>query len=447
MSFSVGIDTFNISIPKGSGVATYGFNLNSSLRELGIETHLLYSPEGGLAGSGLVSEMSLFDAPTPTPTSPSIYSDFASIVRDIKAMTSPLGRTAQRIAVSGAIITRQIPRRAPACSQLWGCGDLFRGAHRGYGAWGKFTPLTFDEAEGAAPNVMHWTYVLPIRAKGRPNLYTIHDLVPIRLPYATLDNKRRYHALCQEICATADGVVTVSEHSKRDIVDILKIDEKRVTVTYQAVDLPRAIIDRDEAEVAREIEAMFGLGWRDYFIFFGAVEPKKNLARVIEAYLASGVTSPLVIIGGKSWHDDDEIALMYEDLVELSVIREGLVRRADRVRLYGYLPFTLLVSLIRGAKATLLPSLYEGFGLPVLESMLLGTPVLASTEGSLPEVAGDAALLVDPYDAQEIRRGIVSLDNDSDLRAELSRRGAAQAAKFSPEAYRTRLADLYRPYG
>jgi glycosyltransferase involved in cell wall biosynthesis len=349
--------------------------------------------------------------------------------------------------MSGAVITRQVERRAPPAHAVWASGNLFHGANRAYGAWGKFTPLEFDEAEHPGPRIMHWTYAIPIRAKGRPNLYTIHDLVPIRLPFATLDNKRRHLSLCREICATADGVVTVSEHSKRDIVQLLGVDEKRITVTHQAVSLPEALTGRDETDVAREVEGMFGLPWREYFIFFGAIEPKKNLARVIEAYLGSGVTAPLVIIGGKAWLDDDQTQLMYEDLVETSVLRDGLLRRADRVRLYDYLPFSLLVSLIRGAKATLLPSLYEGFGLPVLESMLLGTPVLASTQGSLPEIAGEAALLVDPYDARAIRRGITALDRDADLRAELTRRGVAQAAKFSTQTYQARLAELYGPFG
>jgi glycosyltransferase involved in cell wall biosynthesis len=443
MSLSIGVDAFNISMPKGSGVATYGLNLNLSLNELGIETHLLYGPEQGPGKVALVNEMSLFDAPT----APSASRYLASVIRDLKSLTAPLGRRARRVPASGAVIRRQIARRAPACSETWASNNLFHSANMAYGVWGRFTPLTFDETERSGPSLMHWTYPLPLRAIGRPNLYTIHDLVPIRLPYATLDNKRRYHDLCKEICATADGIVTVSEHSKRDLVEILGVEAKRINVTYQSVDLPEAMVQRDAAEVAREIEGMFGLGWRDYFIFFGAIEPKKNLARVIEAYLGAGVDAPLVIIGGKAWLDDDQIELMYEDLVETSLIREGLIRRADRIRLYDYLPFSLLVSLIRGAKATLLPSLYEGFGLPVLESMLLGTPVLASTEGSLPEVAGDAALLVDPYDAQAIRRGIVALDKDADLRGELERRGLLQAGKYSPAAYRTRLAELYRPFG
>ena len=443
MTLSIGIDAFNISMLKGSGVATYGFNLNHSLRELGFETHLLYGPEQGPGKNALVNEMSLFDAPAP----PSVSRYLASLIRDLKSVTSPLGRRARPIPNSGAVVRRQVARRSPPCSVVWGSNNLFHGANRGYGTWGKFTPLNFDGAELPGPSVMHWTYPLPLRAPKRPNLYTIHDLVPIRLPYATLDNKRRYYTLCQEICATADGIVTVSQHSKRDMVDILKVDAKRITVTYQSVELPEAMIQREDIEVAREIEGMFGLGWRGYFIFFGAIEPKKNLARLIEAYLGAGVDAPLVIIGGKAWLDDDQTELIYDDIVELSVIREGLVRRADRIRVYDYLPFSLLVSLIRGAKATLLPSLYEGFGLPVLESMLLGTPVLSSTEGSLPEVAGDAALLVDPYDPLAIRRGIVALDQDADLRAELIRRGALQAAKYSPAAYRMRLAELYQPFG
>jgi glycosyltransferase involved in cell wall biosynthesis len=99
--------------------------------------------------------------------------------------------------------------------------------------------------------------------------------------------------------------------------------------------------------------------------------------------------------------------------------------------------------LIRGARAVVFPSLYEGFGLPVLESMVLGTPVVASGESSLPEIAGDAALLVDPYDTEQIARGITTIVNDGDLRAELSRRGRAQAAKFSIDRYRERVEALY----
>jgi glycosyltransferase involved in cell wall biosynthesis len=104
----------------------------------------------------------------------------------------------------------------------------------------------------------------------------------------------------------------------------------------------------------------------------------------------------------------------------------------------------MLANLIRGARAVLFPSLYEGFGLPVLEAMQLGAPVLASTGGALPEVAGDAALLVDPFDVEAVRKSIVALDADEGLRDELTQRGLVRSQAFSPEAYRDRLAGLYR---
>jgi glycosyltransferase involved in cell wall biosynthesis len=108
-----------------------------------------------------------------------------------------------------------------------------------------------------------------------------------------------------------------------------------------------------------------------------------------------------------------------------------------------YAPFPLLVSLIRGAKATLFPSLYEGFGLPVLESMLLGTPVLTSNTSSIPEVVGDAALLVNPYDGNAIAEGIRELETNEALRRDLVERGAQQARLFSEFQYRQRLRSVY----
>jgi glycosyltransferase involved in cell wall biosynthesis len=116
-----------------------------------------------------------------------------------------------------------------------------------------------------------------------------------------------------------------------------------------------------------------------------------------------------------------------------------------RQRIYRlhYVSQPMLVTIIRGACALIFPSLYEGFGLPVLEAMLLGTPVVTSRLGSLAEVAGDAASLVNPYEVSDIARGIVRIVEDADLRAELSTRGRTQAAVFSAERYRERVAQLY----
>jgi glycosyltransferase involved in cell wall biosynthesis len=293
------------------------------------------------------------------------------------------------------------------------------------------------------PDLAHWTYPLPLRVPGAVNLFTVHDLVPLRLPYTTLDNKRRYLALLRTIARTADHLVTVSECSRRDIIEITGIAPERVTNTYQAVDIPAGYRATAEEQVAREVEGAIGAGYKDYFLFWGSIEPKKNIGRIVEAYMASGLTTPLVIVGAQAWRAEGELRLL--DALANGKPAKGDVRRGRVIQL-PYAPFGLLVSLIRGAKAALFPSLYEGFGLPVLEAMLLGTPVLCSNTSSLPEVAGDAAIAVDPYDTAAIAAGLRALDADAGLRADLTRRGLAQAAHFSPERYRARLAALYERF-
>jgi glycosyltransferase involved in cell wall biosynthesis len=145
----------------------------------------------------------------------------------------------------------------------------------------------------------------------------------------------------------------------------------------------------------------------------------------------------LVVAGG--WQNETEMKL----LAEQNDGERAPNRSRRGIHRIDYVSLATLVTLIRGARAVIFPSLYEGFGLPVLEAMTLGTPVVASCESSVPEIAGDAALLVDPYDTDQIARAIRTIVNDADLCAELSCRGPAQAAKFSVDRYRERVAAVY----
>ncbi|QYU67817.1 glycosyltransferase family 4 protein [Leptolyngbya sp. 15MV] len=301
---------------------------------------------------------------------------------------------------------------------------------------------------------MHWTYPVPLAGAGVPNIYTIHDLVPLRLPYTTLDNKKRYLGTVRGIARNAAHIVTVSEASRRDIITMLDVPEDRVTNTGQAVELPDRATLKPVEMVQAELQGVFGLEWQRYFLFFGAIEPKKNVGRLIEAYLGSGSTLPLVICGKQAWNAHQELGLLYEDDRRDFVPRgpiegvQGMARRLrDRVILLNYVPFRLLLGLIRGARAMLFPSLYEGFGLPVIEALHLGTPVMTANTSSLPEVAGDAALLVNPYDTRAMAEAIRSLDQDAGLRAELSARGPRQAASFDNASYEARLIPLYQRLG
>ena len=428
------IDGFNITLAKGSGIATYGRNLLSTIDSLGMSGQVLYGPAAKRSASNVVNEAALVDADRPP-------AKLKKLERFRRTYVSRFGQTAWPITPSGEVVWPSRGGGRPEATAYWAAQDLFHIANRCFNAYGKETPVSFEEtADVRRPDAMQWTATVPLYARGMPNIYTIHDLIPLRLPHTTTDDKATYMALCQMIARRADHIAVVSETTRQDVIRLLGVSEDRVTNTYQAVHLPEALTSRSQSDVTIELEGVFNLGWKDYFLHFGAIEPKKNLGRIVEAYLASGVETPLVIVGGRAWLDEGETALLNQ------VMKDG-GPSAQRIRRYEYMPFSLLISLIRGAKATLFPSLYEGFGLPVLESMALSTAVLTSTGGSLPEVAGDAAISVDPYDVQAMTQGLRALDADEALREDLVRRGLDQAAKFSVEAYRGRLAGLYGRLG
>jgi glycosyltransferase involved in cell wall biosynthesis len=424
------IDGYNLGLEKGTGVATYARNLSHEVGRLGHRTSILYGQQGLSSREPLLREIGFFDSGT---------IKGQGRLRDLAGLVSPLAARGKVVPVTGRVVTRQFTTRLPHYDTLYNANDVFRRAHGRFQAWGRTTAVRLP----TQPDLAHWTYPLPLRVPGAANLFTLHDLVPLRLPYTTLDDKRRYLALLRMIARTADHLVTVSESSRRDIIDITGIAPERITNTYQAVDIPARYLDTPESQVAREVEGAIGAGYKDYFLFWGSIEPKKNIGRIVEAYMASGLATPLVIVGARAWRAEGELRLL--DALANAKAPKGDVRRGRIVQL-PYAPFGLLVNLIRGAKAALFPSLYEGFGLPVLEAMLLGTPVLCSNTSSLPEVAGDAAIAVDPYDTAAIAAGLRALDADADLRADLARRGIAQAALFSPERYRARLAALYERF-
>jgi len=429
-------DGLNLSLAEGTGVATYTRILTQVARELGHEVGVVYGSPQVPPKNRLLREVTFFDEKRAIKSS--IAAELVNYVSDQIRYHLPVKPTP--VELSGAVVTRQFASTLPMLDQIFVARKLFENARLHFSWTKSFVELAFDPQ----PDILHCTYQLPLRSKSACNIYTIHDLVPLRLPFATLDNKRQMFRLLKKIAADADHIVTVSENSKRDIIEFLDVDEKRVTNTYQAVYFPEIYLNRSDNVIAEQLSGTFGLELHQYLLFFGALEPKKNVGRLVEAYLSSGVDIPLVLVAAEGWHNDAEIRLLAE-LRENEPPPNGLERSPVRraVRRFRYVPLATLVTLIRGARAVVFPSLYEGFGLPVLEAMVLGTPVITSRESSLPEIAGDAALLVDPYEADDIARAITTIVGDADLRAELSQRGKLQAAKFSVERYRERVAALY----
>lgn len=430
------IDGFNLSLEQGTGVATYARNLSFALRDLGAEVGVLYgTPNSTISFYSIMREIAFFD---PRHSKQSLLEK--NLIDLWWAMTLHFGEIVTQVPMTDRVIRDTFRARLPHFDHIWNVHHLYQKGEL-YGKWfGRRMNVYFRET----PDIMHWTYPLALRIANAKNIYTLHDLVPLRLPYTTLDNKRHYFRLVRRLTRNADHIVTVSEASKKDIINLFGIPETRITNTYQAVDIPARYRNKPISDVKSDVEGTFGLNYKNYFLFFGAIEPKKNVGRMIEAYLASGVTDPLIIVGKKAWKSEEELRLISDnEHVRYLLTNGNITERRFRVLHVDYAPFPLLVSLIRGAKAVLFPSLYEGFGLPALEAMFLGTPVLTSNTASMPEVVGNAALQVDPYDTRALVEGIRALDSDADLRGRLAEAGPVQAQQFSPERYQARLAEVY----
>ena len=233
--------------------------------------------------------------------------------------TTPFGELAVPVPITGQVIATTFRDRLPHFDEIWNVQDLFQQAHAHFRIFKRELRVTIPQP----PQLMHWTYPLPLRAVGARNIYTLHDLVPLRLPYTTLDNKRRYFRLNRRLGQQADHIVTVSEASRRDIISLLGVPEERVTNTYQAVDIPRKFTEAPAQAVADEVRGSFGLEPGGYWLFFGAIEPKKNVGRMIQAFLASGVEGPLVIVGKKAWKSEEELRLMFDDHIR-TLVQEGM---------------------------------------------------------------------------------------------------------------------------
>ena len=267
-----------------------------------------------------------------------------------------------------------------------------------------------------------------------PYVVTIHDCIHLRFP-EYLPNRMAYtyaRTMMRMAAKRARKVLTVSEASKQDILHYLKVPAEKVEVIYNALDERLAVAP--SAEDIDRVRQRFLLT-SPFVLYAGNIKPHKNVERLIEAFslLRKGGREELrlVIIG-------DEIS-KYPGLRRL-VHRLQLDRQ---VRFLGFVPDATLAALYGLASVFVFPSLYEGFGLPPLEAMAFGTPVVTSNVSSLPEVVGDAALLIDPSSPSEISAAIARVLDDDALRAELVRRGHERVKTFSWARSVKRIREVY----
>lgn len=260
------------------------------------------------------------------------------------------------------------------------------------------------------------------------SVVTLHDLAFLLYPETHTQASRAYYAAAGESARRAQRVIAVSQRTASDAVRLLGVDPARMRVVHEAAG---PAFTPQPREALEPLARRFGISpQQPYILFVGTLEPRKNLPLLVEAFarVRQQLEVQLVIVGARGWLDQSTDA----------------ARGADATHFVGWLDEDDLAVLYSHAGVLALPSLYEGFGLPVLEAMACGAPVVSSNAGPLPEVAGDAAVLLPPEDAHMWSEALLRVLTDPARAAELSRRGAARAADFSwhKTAHATR--EVYR---
>ena len=276
-------------------------------------------------------------------------------------------------------------------------------------------------------------YVLPPLVRCR-SVVTIHDCIHLMFPQYLPNRMALAYARTSIRLAArrATRVLTVSESSKRDILRFVDTEPDKIDVIYNAYDARFGVEPREE-DVVR-VRERYQL--HDEFVLYaGNVKPHKNLERLIEAFERVR----------RRGLDHLKLVMIGDEISKYAALRRAVHRHQlhKHVRFLGYLPEETLAVMYRLAGVFVFPSLYEGFGLPPLEAMASGTPVVTSNVSSLPEVAGEAAILVDPYDPDAIADGIERVLTDETVRRELRRKGVARANQFSWEASVRRVREIY----
>ncbi|WP_235399208.1 glycosyltransferase family 4 protein [Sphingomonas sp. SRS2] len=310
-----------------------------------------------------------------------------------------------------ALIDR--PRRLHRHDHTLRARDIFRLAQVHFDRHGTLLRLVAPGETG----IIHWTYPLPIRIEGWINIYTVHDAIPITHPALSQIDPSRHRRLLAALAESAQHILTVSEAARRDIMTALGCDPGIISAC-----LPGLAVEPGIAPLPAGLEA------GRYMLFAGSIEPRKNLVRLLQAYRESRAAFPLVIAGPDGWRADE--------------ITQFLDSSAFVIRL-PYVDRSTLMSLMANARALLFPTITEGFGLPIVEAMQLGTPVLTARGGAAEEVAGGAALLADPLSVPDLTAQIARLAGD-DLRASLSKAGRARGEHFTTTAFAARLDQVHR---
>jgi len=299
------------------------------------------------------------------------------------------------------------------------------GAYIRVGSLGRI--VSYQKLLGSDADItVFFNYLRPNRVTGK-SIITVYDMVSERFP-ETMDKRNRnlLRKFLAKSCKMADMIITISEFSKREIIDCLGIPPEKIRVALCGFDsnMYYPPVDAAEKVLLRQMLAGTYQISSPYILYLGTLEPRKNVDVLLNSFAALHSRFPdlkLVIAGGLGWQYEKTLAHLTD------------LRLGDSIIQTGYIPETDKRMFFASAEVFVFPSLYEGFGLPVLEAMACGTPVVCSNTSSLPEVVGDAGLLCDPGNAQAFTAAIERILTDTDLRATLKARQKDQVTPFTWE--------------
>jgi glycosyltransferase involved in cell wall biosynthesis len=265
--------------------------------------------------------------------------------------------------------------------------------------------------------------------KKAARVFTIFDLIPIAFPDMAIPSSvRHFRPRVKHYVSRADIIVAISKATADDIVNLLDVQPEKIRVVYPGT----TPLIKATPEKIEDIRLKFGLR-KDYILFVSRLDPRKNLTRLFKAFEFSGLFKDfdLVIAGPKGWHME-EMFQTWRD-----------IKCRDQIKWLYFVREEELAALYSGAAFFVYPSLVEGFGLPILEAMSVGCPVLTSKISSMPEAAGDAAIYVDPYDIPSISDGLQQLAGNSYLREQMSALGYERIKQFTWENVAHEMAKIY----
>ncbi|MGD8244129.1 MAG: glycosyltransferase family 1 protein [Anaerolineae bacterium] len=388
----IGID-YTSAVRQRAGIGRYTRELVTALLQLANPHHyVIFAATGGLPKSHWQGEIECLRA-----VSSGLPAAAAA------AAPSRLSGAVPVLTTGSQLTFRDVPLSDDWLARLW---------HR------LRLPVPAETITGALDVLYSPDFVLPPTRPACRTLLTVHDLSFMHHPDAFVLPLRRYlERIVPRSIERADLVLADSEHTRSDLIRLFAVPRDRVRVIYPGIDT--CFQPNPEPGESARLRERYAIDDRPYILSVGTLQPRKNYVRLIQAFVRSRASresdTQLLIAGGRGW--------LYDDIL-------AEAEKHDTVRPLGFVEDRDLPALYRGAALLAFPSLYEGFGLPVLEAMGCGVPVVCSNTSSLPEVAGDAALLVDPLDVEALGQALTRALEDHELRRAMVERGLSQAARY-----------------